>query len=86
MNETFPERLVRLQKDPDYFTPQKLDELQIVFDRVCDELGLGDIYNDPRQRDKLAIIILVRAKSYDSEDAMVAAAVIAMHVRNHRSV
>lgn len=78
MNETFPCRLVELQKDPDYFTPEKLAELQVVFDRVCDELSLGDIYNDARQRDKLAIIILVRAKSYQSEDAMVAAAVIAM--------
>ena len=55
--------------------------MQIVFDRVCDELRLGDIHNDPRQRDKLAIIILVRAKSDGSEGEMVEAALSAMRAR-----
>ncbi len=81
MNVAFPERLVDLQKDPDYFSRHRLDELRIVFDRVCDELRLGDIHNDPRQRDKLAIIILVRAKSYGLEGEMVEAAISAMRVR-----
>ena len=80
MNQTFPYRLVELQKDPDYFTPDKLAELKVVFDRVCDELNLGDIYKDPRQRDQLAIIILVRAKAYHSENEMVEAAIAAIQL------
>ena len=64
MKETFPDRLVDLQQDPDYFTLEKLDQLKVIFGRVCDELNLTDFYNDPHQRDKLAIIILVRAKAY----------------------
>ena len=78
MNETFPERLVELQKDPDYFTRPKLEELKVVFDRVCRQLDIGDIYEDARERDKLAIVILVRAKAYQTEDEMVEAAIVAM--------
>ena len=80
MIETFPQRLVELQKDPDYFTRQKLGELKVVFDRVCSQLGISDIYRDPRQRDKLAIVILVRAKAYHTENEMVEAAIAAMQV------
>ena len=80
MNETFAERLVELQKDPGYFNPQKLAKLKIVFDRVCKEMGIVDIHKDQRQRDRLATIILVGSKMYPEDDALVAAAIKAMHL------
>ena len=80
MNETFPERLVELQKDPDYFTLQKLEQLKVVFDRASHKLGLTDSFNDLRQRDKLAIIILVRSKAYPNDDELYAAAINAMRL------
>ena len=82
MNETFVERLVELQKDPGYFNPQKLAELKVVFDRVCTELNIADIRRDERQRDRLATIILVGCRMYSDDDALVKAAVRAMHLPN----
>ena len=80
MNDTFTERLVELQKDPGYFNPQKLEKLKIVFDRVCQEMDIVDIQKDQRKRDRLATIILVGSKLYPDDDALVRAAVKAMHL------
>ena len=80
MNETFTERLLELQKDPSYFNPQKLEKLKIVFDRVCQEMGIANIQKNQRERDKLATIVLVGSKLYPDDDALVAAAVKAMRL------
>ena len=83
MDETFTKRLLDLQKDPTYFNPQQLEKLKIVFDRVCDEMGIADIGIDQRQRDKLATIVLIGSRLYSDEDELVKAAIKAMHLPGH---
>ena len=80
MDLPFAERLIELQKDPRYFNPQRLEKLKVVFDRVCKEMNNTNIQTDPRQRDRLATIILVGSKIYPDDDALVKAAVVAMHL------
>ena len=43
-------------------------------------MGIADIEKDQRQRDRLATIILVGSRMYPDDDALVAAAVKAMHL------
>ena len=83
MDDTFTQRLLDLQKDPTYFNPQQLEKLKIAFDRVCEEMGIGDIRIDQRQRDKLATIVLVGSRLYSDEDELVKAAIMAMHLPGH---
>ena len=72
MNEIFTDELIALQSDPHFFSPQKLDELKRVFDRVSREAGIS--LNQKAQRDRLATIIMVASALYSDEESLVKAA------------
>ena len=76
MKATFTDELLALQDDPNYFRPQRLKELKLIFDRVCSELGISDIQEE--RRNKLATIILVGCRLYDDDEALVNGAIKAM--------
>lgn len=73
MSVAFKDRLLALQKDPEYFNPQKVEKLEIIFERLSHELGFTDTEKDLRARDRLAITILLRCKLYPDDEALVAA-------------
>ena len=76
MKETFTDELIALQEDPSYYSPQRLQELKVIFDRVCNELGISDIQKE--RRTKLATILLVGSRLYKDDDALVNGAIKAM--------
>ena len=76
MKETFTDELIALQQDPNYYSPQRLQELKVIFDRICNELGILDTQKEPRT--KLATILLVGSRLYGDDDALMHGAVKAM--------
>ena len=72
MNEIFTDELIALQSDPHFFSPQKLDALKRVFDRVSREAGVS--LSQKSQRDRLATIIMVASSLYSDEETLVKAA------------
>ena len=76
MKGTFTDDLIAGQNDDGVYTPEKLEKLKLIFDRVCKEAGIRPL--DKRQRTKLATIILVGSKLYDEEDEFVRAAIKAL--------
>jgi hypothetical protein len=76
MKETFTDDLIAMQEDPSYYSPQRLQQLKVIFDRICNELGISDVQKT--RRDKLATILLVGSRLYLDEDALVNGAIKAM--------
>ena len=78
MKETFTDDLIAMQADPSYFSPQRLQQLKAIFERVCNELSISDVQK--ARRDKLATILLVGSKLYFDDDALMNGAIKAMNL------
>ena len=75
VKNTFPDVISR-HNDDGIYTPEKLQKLKFVFDRVCKEASIRP--NDKRLRAKLATIVLVGSKLYNDEDEFMKAAIKAL--------
>jgi hypothetical protein len=71
MNQVFSKELVFIQNDDGYYTPEKLAELKLTFERTCVVAGISA---EPSPlRDEVAILILVGSKIYKDEDLLMQA-------------
>jgi hypothetical protein len=71
MNDVFSNELISSQDDDGYYTPEKLAELKLIFERACVVAGIAAVAG--QQRDEMAMLILVGAKIYKDEDLLVQA-------------
>ncbi len=72
MGEIFSNELISSQEDDGYYTPEKLSELKLIFERACLLAGMPPKVG--LQRDEMAMLILVGSKIYKDEELLVQAA------------